>query len=322
VLEKVLENPEIAKLPIVLKQQEKRAWLQRNLIIEILYESEIVVIGIRTDSKDASEKIVNAVLDEYLSYVDKVARDRDRNMLNELLAEKRKQQQSAAQMQDVIRAKSKEATDREGMGGSPALVELLLKELALADIQLTTMKAKRKAIEMQIERPNTVPVEWLIQSSPEYAKLAAQKDSLEHKREIIIGTTVASDDEPAIKAIDWQIEALNERIKKLTVVGADGNNAILVNFRRHEETKLYEMDQEIQVQQILVQELKEKCHKHYADNDRRTEITLDVSIQQTNLARANKIIDAIDDRILAIQTESKSPGRISVLSKATVTAVP
>jgi capsular polysaccharide biosynthesis protein len=72
VIDKALENPAVAKLPIILKQQDKRAWLQKKLRIKTEGKSEIQTVRITTNNEDASEKIVNAVVDAYFAFIEEV----------------------------------------------------------------------------------------------------------------------------------------------------------------------------------------------------------------------------------------------------------
>jgi capsular polysaccharide biosynthesis protein len=151
VLNKALENPEIARLPTLLHQKDKRTWLARNLRIKSTPWSEIVTISIKTEDADASEKIVNAVVDAYFD----VNREMDRRVANEMLRglteERRRQQQQAQILQDNIRQLAAESTGAREI--SAALLEMLLREIALETISLTAMKAQRKAFQERAGSP-------------------------------------------------------------------------------------------------------------------------------------------------------------------------
>ena len=73
VIDRALENPDVTRLPIVIRQRDKREWLTQNLRINRVQRSETVRISIKTNSAEASEKIVNAVVDAYFNFIGEVA---------------------------------------------------------------------------------------------------------------------------------------------------------------------------------------------------------------------------------------------------------
>ena len=111
VINKVLEDPDVAKLPIVIKERDKRAWLTQKLCIEPVGKSEVINISIKTDTEDASEKIVNAVVDAYFTFIEEVSRQTDTSMLVQLQIEKRRQQTLATALQESILAQTEKDED-------------------------------------------------------------------------------------------------------------------------------------------------------------------------------------------------------------------
>jgi len=109
VLDKVLESPEVARLPVVIKQKDKRAWLAQKLRVKRIESSEIVQISVKTNDENASEQIVNAVVDAYFTVIEDADRQIDAFMLSNLQGEKRKLSLVAQQLQDSIRQKTRQA---------------------------------------------------------------------------------------------------------------------------------------------------------------------------------------------------------------------
>ena len=69
--------------------------------------------------------------------------------------------------------------------------------------------------------------------------------------------------------------------------------------------------------QVLQDNIRSLTKKDAAGSE---EVQLDIAFNQTQLERLNKTIDKIEDRILAVQSESRAPGQIVHLSKATSSA--
>ena len=135
--------------------------------------------------------------------------------------------------------------------------------------------------------------------------------------------TSRSNDDPRIAQTDRQIEQIDERIKSITT-GTNSNalEAMRNHFRLQEEVNLFQLDQEIRVQEILVEELTRKYHEQLMKSVERAENVLDVAFEQSQLERTNRTLDRIEDRILALATEQRAPGQITLVSRAVVSPEP
>ena len=117
--------------------------------------------------------------------------------------------------------------------------------------------------------------------------------------------------------IGRHIEGLESRLEELaTGVDSRGLETMRNFFRLQEEVNLFNLDQEIRVQEILIDELVSKHNEQLERSVERADNVLDVSFEQTQLSRANNTLDLIEDRILAITSEQRSPAQITPLSRA------
>ena len=322
VLERALEDTEVARLPIVLKQPDKRSWLAKQLRVKTDGKSEIVGISIETDTEEASEKIVNAVVSAYFTFFEELERQTDTTLLTQLQVEKRRQLQQAQQLQDNIRKKTASVAKEGGIAGEAGMVaglglgESLSRDLNVAESQLVAMTAKMRAVTERIQRPAAVPIEVLIQSNPEVARLNTElRDLQQQKDEIKQYLSDAND--PKIKMIDRQIANAKKLLDEITGTADDsavsGMTQALLFQARIEQ---WSLDQDIKTQAILVEEIRRRYTEQLASSAVRSEETVDITFDTTQLARTNKTIDQIDDRILTIQSEARAPGRIQQLTKA------
>jgi len=320
VLDKVLETPDIARLPMVLKQRDRRTWLTKKLRIERQGNSEIVTVSIVTNVEDASEKIVNAVVDTYLTFVQDTARYQELHTIANLQSEKRSLISHAQQLQESIRNKTVEASRRSksktgGIVTGLEHTESLRREIVVADVALTIMKAERKAIFERMEQLTATSPSILVQFAPEAVSevivLNTQKEALWQQRK-----KLALDD-PRGVAILEQIKELEDKIVAITANANDEEiRTMQDDLRMQEGRTLVSLDQKIRAQEILVETLTERYNEKMLENVERSGSIVDTSFDQTQLDRHNKTLDRIEEQIISIRSEQKAPGQIVPLSRA------
>ena len=324
VLDRALENADVARLPIVLEQQDKRGWLTKAIQARHAENTELVYVSIVTNSAEASEKIVNAVVDAYLNFINDVARLTNNNLLSSLRIEERRQRQFAQTFQESIRRATREAALR---GVAPRMnigvvqEESLQRDVALAEVKLTTMRAQRRGIAERMENSDIIPVPMRL--NPELRVINEQRELLVQQREARMEALSRPDNDARVGQLNRQIEHLDERIKAITT-GVDSRRleTLQNHFRLQEEANLFQLDQDIRVQEILVEELRNKYNEQLLKGLDQAENVLDVSFEQSQLERVHRTLDKIEDRILAITSEQRAPGRITPLSRAVVSVKP
>lgn len=213
-------------------------------------------------------------------------------ILSKLIVEKQRQQALAATLQNNIRRKTAEAA-RLVPG------ELLQRDVALAKTQLIALRAKRKATQEQTEQPVQIPAAILEQMNPEFVTLNTKRKALQERKETLIQLAVKPDD-PQIQTIDQNIEALDERIRKFV-----DENSLERAMQVNDQVNLFTLDQEIRTQEILVLELGKRYKEQLKKSTEHAEYVAEISFDQAQLDRVNKIIEQIDARILALTSEQK-----------------
>ena len=309
VIDKTLKAPEVARLPSVIKQRDRRDWLIRKLHIKRILNSEIVQVSIKTNSAEESEKIVNAVVDAYFNFIEEVDQERTRRLLSQLHVEKRRQQALAQGLQAIIRQKTLETASKGVVASTEGMsigLESVMREIALAETRLTTMQAQRRAVMERMENPSMVPISILLQMHPELKRLTEQREKLLRQRDDIAETNKEDD---LIVEFDKQIERNDEKIRDIVT-----NTNVQEPFRLQGEVNLFQIDQEIRVQQIVVEELTKKYNEMLMKSMEHTENVLDISAELAQLERTNK--NQIEDRIFAITAERRAPGQIAQLTRA------
>ena len=317
VIDRALEDPVISKLPMILKQRDKRGWLQKNLNVKLDGKSEIVSISIKADSVEASERIVNSVMEAYFYYIREVAQKNESNLLKNLYQERRNQNQYAASLQENIRSQTKDAASQGAGAGTEGMLvglvpgESLKRDLAIAEAQLVKMKAKRTFIIERINKPNMVPPGILVQIHPELRAINDERANLLRLKE----NYTAAD--PRLPGVEAKIKSLETKIDNMTS-NSDSPEMLDLqkNLRLEAEMELFNTDYDIWEQEILAKELKDQYESQLGASSTRAEKVVDVSFFQAQLSRTNKILEHIDERILTVSSEQRAPGQIVPLSEA------
>ena len=322
VIDKALDSSDVAKLPIVQKQVDKRGWLTRKLGVRPDGKSEIVAISVATEATEASERIVNAIVSAYFSHIEDVERRRISSLVASLRSERQRCQNEAGRLQDSIRQRTNQIAVGGGVAGRDAIIgglaqgESLYRDLANAEAQLYARLARRKATQERIEQPSIIPLEVLAHVHPEFNELNAQKEVILQNRNRYL-EAVSDENNPRIRQFNRQIEVLEERIRGITSSSTGDNELMAGSFRAHEIVNAWLLDQEIRQQQILVEELKARYADQLINAATRSEGAADVSFESTQLARVDRTLDAIEDRLNSIQMQQRAPGQVTLLSEAT-----
>jgi capsular exopolysaccharide synthesis family protein len=323
VINMALEDAAVARLPIVSKQRDQKGWLAGKLRVRPEGKSEVLTISISTDSAEASETIVNTVVDAYFDFTKTLSQGEDQDKIRQLTVEKGRHTQAVQQYQETIRTLSKQTAEqgavadgKGGLGGGFAPSESLLRDVYLNEAQLTALEAKRKMSLQRIERPGDIPTAVLQQFHPEFQQLNAQLDRLRIQRDEM-KQYLKNTDDPRFKQLDQQINSVNARL------GNIGNSAndeafqgILKLMQLNEQMNQWNLEQDIQTMQLLGSELKEKYQQQLLLNADRSVSAAQIMFLQTNLERSNKVLDLIEEQLATISAEQRAPKRVTPLERA------
>lgn len=318
VIDSALENADVAKLHIVNKQKDKRDWLTNLIKTKSDGKSEVVAVSVSTDSEDASKIIVGAVVESYLTFIKNTALADNNKILLDIQGEKRRQLTVADNLQNNIRASAMAAARRGAAGDGIGLGqgESIIRDLAIARSQLVAKQAQRTAIAERAQKPAELPPEVLAQLNPAFRELNNEKELLIRRRELL-AKSLSNPNDRMLQMIDRDINAIDDRIKKLYSGSEDGKqDAILRSLYINDLMTIWGLDQEIRGQDILVSELQKRYNEQLLNAAQRTDDTLRATFDQAQLARTNKVLDMIEDRILALTSESRAPDRVILLSPA------
>jgi len=203
--------------------------------------------------------------------------DEDADKVRQLTVEVGRLTQQVQNLQEDIRTQTKmiaelgSAADVRGsLGGGFAQSESLLRDVYLAEAQLTALEAKRKASQKRMEQPGDIPIGVFQQFHPEFQTLNAQLDALRLKKEEL-KQFFRSTDDPTIQRLDQQIASINARLGNINNSTDDEVlQGIFKLMQLNEQMNQWNLEQEIRIMQLMVSELREKYQQQLLLNSDRS----------------------------------------------------
>jgi capsular exopolysaccharide synthesis family protein len=331
ILEKALENPDIARLPHVLKQKNKVDWLAKSLKLRQTNKSEIITLGIDMEVAEDAEKVVNSVVTAFFeSYVNQ-AQAWNLKLLTQLNLELNRQKATARMLQEEIRtgmekaAKQGGAASKDGLSGGLNQGESILRDLYLHKSKLESLRAEEKMLKEAITEGMNIPQSILAKAIENDPMLRMLQTRLVDLREQVasLKKTLVREDDPKIIGYQNQIREIEKKIEEeYSTAGNSKVEYIQRSLAANLDQAIWEKSMAIRSQEILVENLQKSYEEQVKDVGERTVQIVDVSFQQAQLERINRILDQLETRVVTLETEKYAPDQIELKKKATVPTKP
>ncbi|MDR0705357.1 MAG: AAA family ATPase [Planctomycetaceae bacterium] len=331
ILEKALENPEIARLPHILKQQNKVDWLAKSLILRQTNKSEIVTLGIKMEVAEDAEKIANSVITAFFEYYANQIDNWNLKLHNQLTLELNRQKAVARLIQQDIRDNTEKAAKQGGVAGKDGLSggwnqgESIQRDLYLQRSKLAALRAEETMLKESINGEMKIPQSMLVKALENNPMLRMLQTRLVDLLEQVASSkkTLVRDDDPKIIGLQDQIKEIEKKIKEAySSAGNDTFKDVQSSFVASLEQAIFEKSMAIRSQEILVEDLQKSYDEQVKDVGERTLQSVDVSFQRAQLERINNILDQLETRVVTLETEKYAPDQIELKKKATVPTKP
>ncbi|MDR0870309.1 MAG: AAA family ATPase [Planctomycetaceae bacterium] len=334
IIDKALENPDVARLPLIIKEKDKRAWFQKNLNVSQQAKSEMVTVSVLTEVPKDAEIIVNAVVTAFFEDYASRSNDWNARLLTQLNLELSRQQTTAKILQDEIRSGLEQAASKGGAAGGKeggiagglAQGESLVRDMYLGESKLFALQAERDMLRETAEGGITIPDAMLAQAlenDPTLRVLQTRKEELKTMMENVRKNLPRPDD-PKVLNYQDQIRQIEKQIEDYT--GGSDRTAVADVMQRQIrvglEQQIWAKDMEIKSAEIMYRKLNERYKEQLSNSVERTTKSVDVSFQQEQLKRVNGVLDLLQQRITSLQTEKNAPDQIQLRRKATIPTEP
>lgn len=329
VLEKVLEDPEVAALPVIRKQPDPFEWLEQELEVSFANGSEVLVIGASGDDARTPAVIVNAVTQAYLDEVVN-AETKQRRERAEML------QKTWRGYQDRLQLKREEIRKLTlTAGSSDRAVQVvsqrnLQDRLTVVQQDLVRVRSELRPLRIDLEiresqakgadplSPEAVEAE--LAQDPVLLDLTAQMEEA-RKSYWSVRRIAARQNDPALKRhlADYRqaeaaMEARRQRLRPIVEErlrqrsqGQEGGDATLAALRQR--VKLLEG-----LESMLEGEVKELSAR--ADNTARA--TVDLTATEREVMYAEEMANLIGAEVEKLTLELQAPPRVRLLERAEV----
>ncbi|MDR1964909.1 MAG: hypothetical protein LBQ50_14145, partial [Planctomycetaceae bacterium] len=222
IIEKALENPDVAHLPHVQKQKDKVGWLSKALKLQTQGKSEMVTLGIEMEVAEDAEKIVNSVVSAFFDYYADRTQEWNLKLLTQLNLELNRQRASARLLQDEIRngmekaAQQGGAASKDGLSGGLNQGESILRDLYLNESKLESLRSEEKMLKETISEGMNIPPSMLARAIENDPMLRMLQTRLVDLREQVasLKKTLVKEDDPRIIGYQNQIKEIEKKIEE------------------------------------------------------------------------------------------------------------
>jgi capsular exopolysaccharide synthesis family protein len=343
VLEPVLALPNIAAAEEISRAADRFAYLQKHVTVSRIGQSELYNVSYESTSPTDAAAIANAIVAQFLEENEKDESERFVRV-GELLEEQRldrkervtQQREKVTNLSKGILSKEIASGDSFGLGSSldPARATSpyasIYQELTRIEVDRAVVEANIRSLEETSDLANQAEssglIELKIDGNPTVMSLQTAIDAVllkaeEYKSTLRSGADVSKEG-PYQRLLQEQtqqqaaLKQMREKVRALAV-------AELVEERKaRREESLEKCRQELSQLDSRKVALEAKLAKESTGLKNENKKAIDLAFARAELEREEKILDMIEGRKLAIQTENRAPARVTTMRKATAPTAP
>ena len=329
IINSTLTQPGIAKLPMIAQQDEPIEWLQKNLEVQFLPESEVLEISLSGDHPDDLAKVVNAVKQVYF---DKVV-ERDRSVRTSRQETLRKLTDTYKDLTKTRRETLRKLVQNAGSDDKSTLVlkqQFAVEHLAAVRRDLHEVQSKKRQLEamLKVQHPEALQetaapavsaaeVERMIEQDGDVvalrARLADMQDRLDSESAHTGRVARNASLNPALKSLHDEVEHVKKQLdKKRKAI----RPLVIRQLQNPEDngpaaTGGGGLHQQLAVYQEVEKTLQDEFDKLTQDDKARTAQTLDLQDMQDELKQYQDALNKISNEGEMLRVELEAPPRIS-----------
>jgi capsular exopolysaccharide synthesis family protein len=337
VLNQVLSEPSIARLPEVSQEEDPLEFLRANIAVQSLGGSDLFEIRFDSPSPETSTRIVNAVLDSYLR-TQRAENDDQAVRLISILED-----ELAARRGTLNQLKARVRDLAKNLGPQDALFQSNKRQqevetaalTALGEIRrsLVTSEVSRGVLEVQLQLAKSrlegkteeeVPEYMVEEALTELPEVKSLEEAIAIKRINLHEHSAAGGDEVAtVRILQDQIDSFEKKLVDLKAASRERVAADMhARLRRLRQSEQFDLESQVNNALLLEAHLKKKLEE---ERNKLTEVggeSVDLEFAKEELDRAEEVHDKIATRIEELRTEMGAPERIKLLDKAALPKKP
>ncbi|HID77738.1 MAG TPA: hypothetical protein EYP56_17300, partial [Planctomycetaceae bacterium] len=334
VLGPVISRPEIAE---ILKTENRKQgdpiqWLARQIQVRGVGQSELFTVAFEGLDPTGAAKVVNAVLDSYLSLREQEDYQQSLTVLEVLDGEMERRAAKIKRMRETVRELSKQLTGTDpyaattpGAGTQTEIKYSVLSDLrsrlALAEVEQEVLKAEIAAYQKvvaskEIKVPETMllrAVEGDQRVQQLEAALLAQKQRLREYEKKLAG----GKDSPLYKRLANEVKTNEARLEELRKgLRVKLKDQIIQQLVAQRQDKVLAMEAQLEAYRVKKQLLEGRYQEELRTAKQFAGDTFELEMQREELAREQRVLDLIEDRAIQLRTELGAPARVRLLRRA------
>ena len=356
VLDRVIERPEIAKLPEILAMDSPASTLGKELSVGALNSSDLFFVRFTSPNPEGVAAIVNAVVAQYVRLKDDVASKSNKRIIELVEAEVRKRDLELTQLRAELQLLESslpselvgQAADDSRSALAPqspvaAWTTQLTNSIAEREVLIARLKAFEESI---VDREVTVPsdvIDDLVEQSPEIVELRGLLATARLKLAEAESVAKNPKQDPAVNGYERSIQNYEARIEKLrSELRPAVESQAQKRYARTEQERLTSlgeaMKSDIKVSEtfegLLLERIEEQrqadrlpadgTEREVAEGDENAmdEQLAKLHYARADLDRAEQVYRSLLERADMLKTESRLPSRVSELQPAEVPSDP
>lgn len=334
VLGPVVAEREMSLLPEAVAQQDLIAWLAKKLSIKAVGSSELYTVSFSGSNPQAAAHVVNAVVDSYFNLRRAEQGQRIKRVIDVLDLEKRVRTEEVEAKRNEVRELAQQITGRDPFQTAPQTAEPETKAIADLAARLVSLEVEESVLRAQLQALETIDpaaqapipdaiVEQAIAANPQVQKRAEAIAQMKSQLSQFLAVAARGKDDPTYqrasqrvadeeKALDELERALREQAQKHLQAERSGKL----------EEQLTKLRTDLDNRQVTRQVLQERYESELKNTRQSTGDTVLLRFKQEELARAEKVLDLISERIVQLTTEQGAPNRVWEDRRATVPVTP
>jgi uncharacterized protein involved in exopolysaccharide biosynthesis len=330
VLQPALNDPKIASQPEISESSDPMETLRSDLAISRLGQSELYNLSYTARDAQISADVANAIVIQYLTVQQSGERERTNRVVDLLERERLMRRVVVERLRKEVQRLGEEVTGHDpffksrvtDLSLSPVSnnVAAVYDALTKVELELIVVQAQLASLEGAQQDGELVKSAADGQSNNEVpAAMASWKAALDDLRAIADEVT-EFDDEPNGKSVGTRLDAIIER-QQASLDQIRQHLAADAGARQTPEQLATNREQIANLELQLLTAKKDALEKRLYDLIKKDQghdsDVIELLFKQADLKREEKIFEMIASRSLAIQTESRTPARVTLKQEAT-----
>lgn len=322
VLDRVLADPEIAKMDEFKTQSQPLDYLSQHLRVTSIENSELFQVSFIGQTPESAAAIVNAVLDAYLKIQGDLEAHRVMQVVQLLDKEMDRRSREIERKRHALRQLTKmvQASETEGPGGEwrpeAAAVQQMWMQAWREEVELGARLSALEETAVESQVPAAAEVESAVVDDPAVQELSRRLDEAQQELKELaqLKPERAARFEGPIKEKVAKLKAelaLKTELTRQWRLSQRGKAA-----QSQRDAEIAQARLELKTKQHVLARLSALMGEQMAAREKSANRELDAEFLRRDLARAETVYQNIADRAESLATEMRAPARVGEMRRA------